>query len=159
MRSLHRLSAVASIALLAACQSDVAEPTRAVAAANSASHLLSPDQSVRYLVDSTDASGNHIMIAEWGAGALPEGGTVASVTIKTVVPFFTASTTTTSSPCITSTILKTEALPGWTTTVKKPGGCDKTIEVLVENRTTREKGVFSYLYIFGKTKIDVGFVR
>lgn len=161
MRSLLRFSAVASIAALAACQSDVVAPTRSVAATDTPSFLLGPDEGMRIITDSVDSSGNTIMIAEYAAGTYTttdgSGGSVASVTIRTVIPRVAGGDS--SGACITSSIERIETTPGWTATVKKPGGCDKTIEVGLENRTTRQKAVFSFLYIFGKTRIDFGAVR
>lgn len=167
MRSLFTLlPATAFVASLAAC-SDVSSPvdgSRAVGPTG-ASHLLAPDENQRTIADSTDANGNHIMVVEYAAGTLPTdpvtgapGGSVASVTIRTSIPFSPIGSSS-SGACITSTIDHVETTPGWTATVKKPGGCDKPVEVSLENATTRQKAQFSFLMIFGKTRIDFGAVR
>ena len=156
MHKLLRLSAVASIAALAACQSDVVGPSSSVAS-DTPSLLVAPGENLNTIADSVDASGNHIMVTEYAAGTTAAGTSVASVTIRTVVPNVAGSTS--SGACITSTIQRIETTPGWTSSVKKSGGCDKTIEVLLENKSTGQKAVFSFLYIFGKTRIDFGAVR
>ena len=43
--------------------------------------------------------------------------------------------------------------------MKKPGGCDKEIQVQFENKATRLRADFSFLYLFGKTRIDGGLIR
>jgi hypothetical protein len=161
MRRLLRLTAVASIAALAACQSDVVGPSRPIVAAESPSLLVAPGEGMRTIQDTVDAAGNTVMVVEYAAGTYvsadsPEGNSVASVTIRTVIPRISTGS---SGACITSTIEKVETIPGWTASIKKPGGCDKTIEVSLENTTARQKAVFSFLYIFGKTRIDFGAVR
>jgi hypothetical protein len=99
------------------------------------------------------------MVYEYAAGIVDAAdGTstsVGSVTIRTFIP----ATGGGSGSCITSTVLGTQVTPGWTATVKKSGGCDKEISVLLENRATGKKATFSFLYIFGKTRIDFGAVR
>jgi hypothetical protein len=98
------------------------------------------------------------MITEYAAGIYtqPDGvsGSVASVTVKTVVP----ATSGTSGTCITSTIVSVETTPGWRAEVKKPGGCDKEIVVALTNAATGQRADFRYLYIAGKTRIDQGLV-
>ena len=146
-------------ATLAACGRDTVAPEPALRAPIVApSALLASGEFSRAIVDSTDSAGNHVMVTEFAAGSFtqPDGvsGSVASVTIKTVVP-----PTNTSGSCITSTVVSTETTPGWTATIKKPGGCDKEIVVALENRTTNQKAEFRFLYIFGKTRIDAGAVR
>ena len=146
-------------ATLAACSRDTVAPELAARAPLVApSLLLAPGEFNRTLVDSTDSAGNHITIAEWAAGIYtqPDGvtGSVASVTVKTVVP-----PTNGSGSCITSTVISIDTTPGWRATVRKPGGCDKEIVVGLENDTTNQKAEFRYLVIFGKTRIDAGAVR
>jgi hypothetical protein len=124
--------------------------------------MLGPGEGIRTIQDTVDAAGNTIMIAEYPAGTYfpvdgSEGGSVASVTIRTFIPWSLNSGS--SGTCITSTIQRVETTPGWTASIKKPGGCDKTIEVQLENKSTRQKAVFSFLYIAGKTRIDFGAVR
>ena len=158
----YRISTAAVLflaATLVACGRDAASPEPALRAPIVApSLLLAPGEFNRTLVDSTDSSGNHVTVAEWAAGIYtqPDGATasVASVTVKTVVP-----PTNGSGSCITSTVVSTDTTPGWTATVKKPGGCDREIVVELENDTTNRKAEFRYLVIFGKTRIDAGAVR
>ena len=162
----HLLSATALV-LLAACQRDVVAPVAtgpaAVALAPSATpaHLLTTDEYIRILVDSTDARGNHVMVAEYPAGieTLADGSSryVASIVVRSFMP--AAPSGSSSGACITSTIDRMETLAGWTTSVKKPGGCDKEIVVALENRTTGQRSQFSLLYIPGKTRVDTGIVR
>ena len=83
--------------------------------------------------------------------------TVASVTIKMIAPVGVSGIE--SSYCITSTIEKVEVTPGWRYQIKKPGGCNAEIRVGLENPATKQKADFSYLYMPGKTKIDVGAVQ
>ncbi|HKN68934.1 MAG TPA: hypothetical protein VJW73_21770 [Gemmatimonadaceae bacterium] len=146
-------------ATLAACgRETVATQPAARTPVSAPSLLLAPGEFNNTLVDSTDSAGNHIMVTEWAAGTYtqPDGVTasVASVTVKTVIP-----PTNGSGSCITSTVVSTETTPGWTATIKKPGGCDKEIVVGLENATTNQKAEFRYLVIFGKTRIDAGAVR
>jgi hypothetical protein len=162
-----RLVPLALALFLGACSPDAngpaAPPDALLAATPSA--LVGPNENLAILSDTTDAAGNHVMIAEYAAGTyFPDdttGKSVASVTIKTVVPRVKDGVVYTSStmPCITSTVVKTETTPGWTASVKKPGGCDKEIVVLLSNKSTKQSATFSFLYIFGKTRIDFGAVR
>ena len=158
----HRLSISAILLLaatLAACgrETPPTQPTIRTPVAVP-SLLLAPGEFNSTLVDSTDSAGNHVTVTEWAAGIYtqPDGVTasVASVTVKTIVP-----PTNGSGSCITSTVVSTETTPGWTATIKKPGGCDKEIVVSLENPTTNQKAEFRYLVIFGKTRIDAGAVR
>jgi hypothetical protein len=164
--STHRpLLALLAAVTLAACGRDIAAPDATAPAPRPPSFLLGPDESVRMISDSTDARGNEIMVAEYAAGVylnlsddpLGVGGSVASVTIKTVIPAITAGSS--SGPCITSSIVQIQTTSGWVSSVKKPGGCDKEIVVGLENRTRNVKAQFSFLYIFGKTRIDSGLIR
>lgn len=158
----YRISTSAVLVLavtLAACGRDTVAPeltTRAPIAAPSL--LLAPGEFNRTIVDSTDSAGNHVTVTEWAAGIYTQAdgmtASVASVTVKTVVP-----PTNGSGSCITSTVVSTDTTLGWTATVKKPGGCDKEIVVALENDTTNQKAEFRYLVIFGKTRIDAGAVR
>ena len=161
-RSLRHLAATATLATaLAACASDPVAPAGALAPAATPAFLLADDESFRVISDTVDAAGNQIQIAELAAGALYlADGTytsVASVTIKSVIPQVAAGSS--SGPCITSTIQKVDTRAGWSYAIKKPGGCDKEIIVDLENRTTRQRAQFSFLMIFGKTRIDHGLVR
>jgi hypothetical protein len=83
---------------------------------------------------------------------------IGSVTIRTFIPV-SASGATSRGPCITSTVETTETTPGWTATIKKPGGCDKEIAVRFENGSTNQRADFSFLFIPGKTRIDFGTVQ
>jgi len=146
-------------ATLAACGRDAVAPQLTGRSPVSApSLLLAPGEFNRTIVDSTDSAGNHVTVTEWAAGIYTQSdgvtASVASVTVKTVVP-----PTNGSGSCITSTVVSTETTAGWTATVKKPGGCDKEIVVALENDTTNQKAEFRYLVIFGKTRIDAGSVR
>jgi hypothetical protein len=145
--------------MVAACGRDTVSPDlTARAPLVGPSLLLAPGEFNHTIVDSTDSAGNQITVTEWAAGtyAQPDGVTasVASVTVKTVVP-----PTNGSGSCITSTVVSTETTAGWTATIKKPGGCDKEIVVALENDSTKQKAEFKYLVVFGKTRIDVGAVR
>jgi len=158
----YRISTAAVLfvaGMLAACGRDAVSPDLAPRAPIvGPSLLLAPGEFNHTIVDSTDSAGNHVTVTEWAAGTYtqPDGVTasVASVTVKTVVP-----PTNGSGSCITSTVVSTETTPGWTATIKKPGGCDKEIVVTLENDTTNQKAEFRYLVVFGKTRIDVGAVR
>ena len=146
-------------ATAAACGRDAVAPELAQRAPIvGPSLLLAPGEFNSTIIDSTDAAGNHVTVTEWAAGTYtqPDGvsASVASVTVKTVVP-----PTNGSGSCITSTVVSTDTTPGWTATIKKPGGCDKEIVVALENDATNQKAEFRYLVIFGKTRIDAGAVR
>jgi hypothetical protein len=152
------LLALVAVAALSACAGDAVSPA-AAPAPRAPSLLLGADEGMRVLSDSTDAYGNTIMVAEYAAGVYATPGTapVASVTIRTFIPALSSGSS--SEPCITSTIDKIETTTGWTASVKKPGGCDKEIVVGLENRSRNQKAQFSFLYIFGKTRIDSGLIR
>ena len=162
----RRLAFFAALTTLAACAAEPLAPAAndqaGSVAALTPSFLLSPEESQRTIADSTDAPGNHVMVVEYAAGTYTladgTGGSVASVTIKTVIPFSPLGTSS-SGACITSTVQAVDATPGWTASVKKPGGCDREIVVSLENRATGQRAQFSFLYIFGKTRIDFGAVR
>ena len=122
--------------------------------------LLGPDEGVRMITDSVDVRGTTIMVAEYAAGVTlhdPTSSPIGSVVIQTIIPLLAPGSSKT--PCLTSTIVRTEALAGWTASVKKPGGCDKEIQVQFENTTTRQRADFSFLYLFGKTRIDSGLIK
>ena len=149
----------AAVLSTAACSSDPVSP-----AVNGApSFLLGPDEGVRVLTDSVDTYGNTILVQEFAAGSytLPSGepAVAGSVTIRSFIPAWPAGTTVSSTPCITNTLVRTEANPGNTFTVKKSGGCDKDVVVLIEQKGTRLKGTFSFSMVFGKTVIDQGALR
>jgi len=55
--------------------------------------------------------------------------------------------------------VRTEANPGHTFTIKKSGGCDKDVVVLIEQKSNRLKGTFSFSMVFGKTVIDQAVLR
>jgi hypothetical protein len=142
---------------LVAC--DRPAPTAAFETLPTTQALLGPDESWKTLEEYYDAAGNYVTVEEWGAGALPAGGTVASVVIKRVVPVYAGTGDSSDGYCITSTIVRVETTPGWSYSIKKSGGCNKEIVVELSNKTTDQKATFQYLYIPGKTRIDVGFVR
>jgi hypothetical protein len=155
---LSRVAPIVLAALLAAC-ADTTAPTASSSLRPSErpAALLSADEFTRTILDTTDARGTQTMIAEYAAGIdldNRDAAPIGSVIIKTVVPVLTAGSSKT--PCITSTVLSTETVAGWTASVKKPGGCDKQIEVQFENKSTKQRADFSFLYIFGKTRIDFG---
>jgi hypothetical protein len=156
----HVLTA-ACLAALAGCSADVAAPDAVAPTASRPSLLLAAGEGVRIISDTTDAAGTTTMVGEYAAGVytLPDGtgGSVASVTIKTVIPGLASGSS--SEPCITSSIVTVETTSGWKSSVKKPGGCDKEIVVALENAATRQRAQFSFLYIFGKTRIDSGLIR
>ena len=162
MRTLYRHAlGFVFLATLAGCAADPTAPAAAPAPAARPSLLLTAGEGMRILAEYVDAAGNRVMVAEYAAGtyvlADGTGGSVASVTIKTVIPPLVAGST--SAPCITSTIQKVETIAGWTYAIKKSGGCDKEIVVGLDNASTGQRAQFSFLMIFGKTKIDHGLVR
>lgn len=156
-----RIGALCAALVLAACQSESVSGPSAPVVPSTPSALLAPGEWNRTLVDSTDAAGNQIFVIEYAAGTFTNadgvGESVASVTIKTVIPNTTSSSS--SGPCITSTIQAVATTPGWTYEIKKPGGCNKEIGVRFENGTTKQRADFSFLMIPGQTRIDAGAVR
>jgi hypothetical protein len=158
---LFQLAPLALVALFAACADATAPASSAsLRPSNRPAALLGADEGVRIISDSTDARGTTTMIAEYGAGVRldqPDTPPIGSVVIKTVIPVLTSGSSKT--PCITSTIVRTETVAGWTASVKKAGGCDKEIQVQFENQSLRERADFSFLYIFGKTRIDGGLIK
>ncbi|RKG92757.1 hypothetical protein D7V97_40600 [Corallococcus sp. CA053C] len=160
LRAFFKSSAtlLVSLSLLAGCGEGVSA-SEAPEVGVSTAALLGPGEHMREVSSTTDAAGNQTFVTEYAAGIynLPDGqsGSVASVTIKTFIP----ATGGTSGSCITSTIEKLEAVPGWTTTVNRAGGCDREIRVEVSNSSTRQEADFSFLMIFGKTRIDSGLIR
>jgi hypothetical protein len=155
-----RFVALVSAVLLGvtACQSDVTAPaTRAPAAA---SRLVAPGQTVVTISDTVDAAGTRTVIDEYAAGIIraDDGqitASIGSVTIKTVFP----AVFTSSKSCITSSVVGTDVVPGWTAEVKKSGGCNKSIEVEFENVDTDQSADFKFLTEPGKTRIDLGLVQ
>ena len=147
--------ALALAAALAACGRDPVTPEVARPAPAAAHFLLGPGEFNRTVSDTTDAAGNEVTVTEYAAGTYtqPDGLTasVASVTIKTVIP-----PTNGSGSCITSTVVGVETTAGWTADVKKSGGCDKDIVVELQNAATRQKATFKFLMKFGETRIDAG---
>lgn len=156
-----RFVPLALVAFLAACSQDTTAPrTSSIAAPTSAAALLNPGEGMNIISQESDAFGNFVMIAEYGAGVYQSDTTgflAGSVTIKTVVPQVSSGTT--KMPCITSTIVRVDTQAGWTSSVKKPGGCDKEIQVQLENKSLKQRADFSFLYIFGKTRIDGGLIH
>ncbi len=157
MRAFFKSSAtlLVSLSLLAGCgEGASAAEAPEVGASNAA--LLGPGEHMREISSTTDAAGNQTFVTEYAAGiytqADGQSASVASVTIKTFIPASGG----TSGSCITSTIEKLEALPGWTTRVTRSGGCDREIRVEVSNSATDQEADFSFLMIFGKTRIDSG---
>jgi hypothetical protein len=156
--------AVLGLVALAACQ-DIASPVptqRSFAPDQAASALLGPGESINTLVDTTDARGTHTMVAEYAAGVYsptPDGESqsIGSVTIRTIISGTASSSS--SGACILSTIDRVDVTTGWSFSVKKSGGCDKEISVEFSNPATKQKAVFSFLMIPGKTRIDFGAVR
>lgn len=156
-----RFAPLALAAFFVAC-ADATAPTSSTSLRPSdrPAALLGADEGVRIISDSTDASGTMTMIGEYAAGIRldePTTPPIGSVVIKTVIPSLTGGSSKT--PCITSTIVRTETVAGWTASVKKPGGCDKEIQVRFENKSSGERADFSFLYIFGKTRIDGGLIK
>jgi hypothetical protein len=153
---------VAAVSLLVACSADPVGPA-SDAAALTPSALVGPDEFVRVVSDSVDAYGNTILVQEFGMGfyTLPSGesGSVASVTIRSSIPAWPETATYASPPCITHSIVRTETTPGNTLSVKKSGGCDRDVVILVEQKATRRKATFSFSMVFGKTVIDGGLLR
>jgi hypothetical protein len=156
-----RFIPLALAALLAACSQDTTAPSSSsIAAPSAAAALLGPGEGLRIISEETDAFGNTTMIAEYAAGVYQSDTTgfmAGSVTIKTVIPQSSAGSS--KSPCITSSIVRVETQTGWTSSVKKPGGCDKPIEVQLENKSLKQRADFSFLYMFGKTRIDSGLIN
>lgn len=162
-RGIATTFALAGLVALAACQ-DATAPTarqKAFSPAHS-SALLAPGEFSREVLDSTDANGNTIMIEEYAAGVTLGTGdelstSIGSVTIRTFIP--NTSSSSSKGVCITSTIDHVEAVTGWSYSIKKSGGCNKTIEVLFENGSTRQKADFQFLMEPGKTRIDAGLIQ
>jgi hypothetical protein len=157
------LAAAATLAALAGCADTLAPDATATRTPQAPAFLLGPDEGMRIISDTTDASGRTTMIAEYAAGvafssdpAVPSTS-AASVTIKTVIPG--SGPVSSSGACITSTIQTVETTAGWTYSVKKPGGCDKEIIVELEKKSTRQRATFSFLMVAGKTRIDSGLIR
>ena len=122
--------------------------------------LLSAGEGLRTIVDSVDARDNTTMIAEYAAGTdlqNPDAPAIGSVTIRTFIPAIVSGASKT--PCITSTIVSIESVAGWTSSVKKSGGCDKEIQVQFDNKSAKLRADCSFLYIFGKTRIDFGAIN
>ena len=151
------LTLLLSLAALAGC-GEGASTQDAAELGTRTGALLGPGESMRQISYTVDAAGNQTDVTEYAAGihdqADGQSASVASVIIKTVIPASNAS-----GSCITSTIQEIQALPGWTTTVERSGGCDREIRVNVENRTTGLEADFSFLMIFGKTRIDHGLLE
>jgi hypothetical protein len=122
-------------------------PTNLIAAGDGAWHTLR-----EYFVGTT-----YVTELELGAALLGEEYQ-GSVFIKLSVPQVTGTPTSSTMPCITSTVMKTEVRAGWTASIKKPGGCDKSIEVDFTSKT-KQRATFKWTYIFGLTKVDFGAVR
>jgi len=163
-RSFAKLSAVAGLVALAACQADATAPTASQKAFTPAhsSALLEPGEGIKTILDTTDAFGNTTFIAEYPAGVtLPTGDepqiSVASVTIRTFIPGSSSSST--KDVCITSTIDHVDVSTGWAYSVKKSGGCNKQIEVQLQNASTKQKADFQFLMEPGKTRIDAGLIQ
>jgi len=162
-RSFAKTCALIGLVVMAACQ-DATSPTagqKSFSSAHSVS-LLAPGEFSREVLDSTDANGNTIMIEEYAAGVTLGTGdqlstSIGSVTIRTFIPATSSSSS--KGVCITSTIDHVEAIPGWTYSIKKTGGCNKTIEVLFENASTSQKADFQFLMEPGKTRIDAGLIQ
>jgi hypothetical protein len=157
--------ALAFAASFAAC-ADATAPATASASpsalrpTDTPSALLGPNEGIRTISDTTDAAGTTTTIAEYPAGIVLNDTVtppIGSVVIKTVIPAFTDGSS--KEPCITSTIVRTETVAGWTASVKKPGGCDKPIEVQFENKSEKKRADFSFLFIPGKTRIDLGLIK
>jgi hypothetical protein len=160
-RRLLRCAAIAAAALLAACSADPVSPDGVLSTAPST--LLAPKEGVRLVSDSVDDRGNTILVQEFGMGyyTLPngDGASVASVTIRSSIPVWPEGATYFSPPCITHSIVATETTPGSTISIKKSGGCDKDVVILIEQKATRRKATFSFSMVFGKTVIDAGQLR
>lgn len=160
-RFLRRGLGISAIALVAACSGDPVGPAADAALPTPAS-LIAPNEFMRIVSDSVDAYGNTILVQEFGMGfyTLPngDGASVASVTIRSSIPGSPGAVGT-SGACITHSIVRTETTPGNTLSVKKAGGCDRDIVILIEQQATRRKATFSFSMAFGKTVIDAGTLR
>jgi hypothetical protein len=158
-RSFSVTTSLAAVALISACTSDPVAPFDS-GELSAPSFLIGPNGEA-FFVDSVDAQGNTILIQELAAGTTQNASgdftAVASVTVRTVIPYLPAGAV--SGACITSTIYRMETTPGITLSVKKPGGCDKDIQVLVEQKATRKKATFKFSMVFGKTVIDSGLLK
>jgi len=160
LRRVVRLSCVAVVGLFGACSESPVAPADDVSEqtanpARPSSLFAEGDGSFRILSETMIGS-NFVSEYELGAGLLGEEYQ-GSVYIRVSVPQV-ATPGTSSGPCITSTLLKTEVRPGWTATVKKAGGCDKPIQVDFTS-ASRQRATFKWTYIFGLTKVDHGAVR
>lgn len=159
-RRVVRFSCVAVVSLFGACSESPVAPADDVLeqTANPArpSALIAAGDGSWHILSETMIGSNFVSEYELGAALLGEEYQ-GSVFIRVSVPQGTT-TGSTSGPCITSTLLKTEVRPGWTATVKKAGGCDKPIQVEFTS-ASRQRATFKWTYIFGLTKVDHGAVR
>ncbi len=152
-------SASLALVVLGACSADSpSAPASPATLVTGPSRLFEVDSgSFRILADYMQGN-NHIMEFELGAALLNQKEYQGSVYIRVSVPPVPAATASSSLPCITSSIMRTEVRPGWTATVKKPGGCDKDIVVDFSN-AARQRATFKWTYIFGLSKVDHGAVK
>ena len=149
--------ALFSAVVLAACSGDVTSPTSTSSNALAPRAILDPNEGIRIITDSVDASGNTILVQEFPMGIVTQAdGTasaVASVTIKSVI----SGTASSSKACITSSIVATDALPDVSLSIKKSGGCNKDIEILIQQGNL--KATFKFSMVPGRTVIDSGALR
>jgi hypothetical protein len=91
----------------------------------------------------------HSMAYDYGgiADGLGHALLLAAYLVPAVAPFFI------------STAPWSEPLAGWTSSVKKPGGCDKDIVVDLPNNSLKQSAEFSFSYQLGNTRIDAGLIR
>lgn len=159
---LRRTSLLLLLAALAACGQD-GEPTGpAQPSPTSLDPLLAPGEPTRVHADYLDADGNAVLVAEYAAGTYVAGGkaaSVASVIIKSVIPRVLLEGGKSDGACVTSTVQGVDVSPGWSYSVKKAGGCGEEIVVNLENRSTDQRAKFSFLMVYGKTRIDAGQIR
>lgn len=152
-----RLLACAAVFLIA-CGGDLPTAPAATTTASVAPvHLIAAGDGAWHTLREYYVGTAYVTELELGAALLGEEYQ-GSVFIKLSVPQVTGTTTSSSMPCITSTVMKTEVRAGWTASIKKPGGCDKSIEIDFTSKT-KQRATFKWTYIFGLTKVDFGAVR
>lgn len=156
MRFSHRFLPVL-VAVVGACSSDATAPTARLVPTDVNNLFAVGEGSYRLLADYYVGQ-NHILDQELGAALLNRVEYQGSVHIRTSIPPVLVPGPTSSLPCITNTITRIETRPGWTATVKKPGGCGKDIEVQFSN-AQKQRATFKHTLTWGLTKVDHGAVR
>ncbi len=145
------------VAALAACSADVTAPSARILPTDVNNLFAVGEGSYRLLADYYEGP-NHILDQELGAALLNGEEYQGSVYIRTSIPPVLEWGPSSTLPCITNTISKIETRPGWTATVKKPGGCGGSIEVQFAI-AQKQRATFKHTLTWGLTKVDHGAVR